>query len=320
MIEKQLKWWGNREEWGRVEGTKEAEITSVKISDSFGRETNRLKLGDSIIIKVEFLVREKVKEPHFGAAIFREDTLYCYGPNTLLDGHTIKRLNKGKGWFSIEHQDVPLMPGNYYISVAIWDRKEFVPYSFHIACYKFEIMGLNREKQLLFMPYICKLNKWQQFFTRHKAEEVNIATMESKWGHKFNLDSSKLDISSVEFLDSKNKRKDYVVTNEKLKINIRLKPNQYQKNSFIWIGVFRSDTIYCCGASRRLGKNEKQISIIYPRLQLLDGTYYLSVGIWRLNQTELLLCHHGVYSFAILSNKMDHGSVYIDHKWQWELP
>src|SRR3989304_4190803 len=69
---------------------------------------------------LNFSVKTIIKDPHFGIAIFRKDGVYCYGPNTLFDGHKIPELKKGKGWFSLHYKKLWLAPGEYVLSVAIW--------------------------------------------------------------------------------------------------------------------------------------------------------------------------------------------------------
>jgi len=110
-IKKQIKWWGDKREWGVICGTKETQIISVKILDGKGRIATKFAVGDKVTVKAEFGVYEEVKEPHFGVAILRDDGVYCYGPNTLFDGYKIEKLIKGKGWFSIKYGKMLLMPG-----------------------------------------------------------------------------------------------------------------------------------------------------------------------------------------------------------------
>ncbi|MBM3254230.1 MAG: hypothetical protein FJZ16_08255, partial [Candidatus Omnitrophica bacterium] len=101
MIDTKLKWWAYKDEWGRVEGTREATISSVELLNHERRKTAALLPKEDLIVKIEFTVKEQVKKPHFGVAIFREDGVYCYGPNTLFDGYKIDYLYRGNGWFSI---------------------------------------------------------------------------------------------------------------------------------------------------------------------------------------------------------------------------
>jgi len=274
-----IKWWGDKREWGIICGTKEAEITSVRILDGCGRKTTKVAVGDKIIVKAEFDVHEEVKEPHFGVAIFRDDGIYCYGPNSLFDRHRIEKLMKGKGWFSIEYKKMLLMPGKYWFSVGVWDKEEMLPYSFHIAYYSFRITGTNKNKQLLFLTHKWNDDKLVDSFTAKELIPIDLNFLEEEWQQKFSIKNSNVDIDPIQLLDSRGNIKDSFNTNEMMKIRIKIGRRNWH-NYLIWIGISRIDGIYCHGALRNLAKDEKTLSLIYPKLQLLPGNYYLSVGIW----------------------------------------
>jgi hypothetical protein len=90
------------------------------------------------------------------------------------------------------------------------------------------------------------------------------------------------------------------------------------KSHFIWFGIFRKDKVYCHGASRILLPKESDIVLVYTNLDLLTGSYYLSVGIWQ-EEKNAIDCHHGTFPFEVHSHRKDHGTVYIDHIWRWQF-
>ena len=116
------RWVEESSSWGYKLGTKEMLIDSVILRNKFGSQTNQIKSGDALSVRVNFTVRDAIREPHFGIAILREDGVYCYGPNTRFDGYFIPELNKGEGWFELLYNKVCLAPGTYKLSVALWDR------------------------------------------------------------------------------------------------------------------------------------------------------------------------------------------------------
>lgn len=314
-----IKWWGDKREWGLICGTKEADISSVKIFDGFGRKSNKFKVNDKIIVKAEFNVHDEVREPHFGVAIFRDDGVYCYGPNTHFDGYRIEKLPKGKGWFSIEYEKIPLMPGKYFLSVGIWDKNEILPYSFHITRYSFIIKGLNKNRQLLFIPHSWDNGKLADLFTLKELAPIGLNSLQKKQQHKnSHKNSNNIDIDSIQLMNSASNVQNDFITNEPMRITIKI-VGEVQYNYLIWVGIFRADDIYCHGVAKKLAKNEKIISLIYQQLSLLPGEYYLSAGIWQENQKEPLLYKHKANVFKTSFLTQDHGTVYVKHYWSWKL-
>jgi hypothetical protein len=48
----------------------------------------------------------------------------------------------------------------------------------------------------------------------------------------------------------------------------------------------------------------------------LAGAYTISVGIWDSSSQRFLASHHAVYPFKVVFDRPDHGTVYLEHKWQ----
>jgi len=318
LVVKKTKWWAeDRSEWGRKEGTKEVIIESVNITNRWGRKTCRFNVGDKVKIKVSFVARDKIKEPKFGVALFREDGVYCYGPNTSFDGHAIRCLGRGKGWFVLEYKNLLLMPGRYYLSVAIWDKKEILAYDYHKYFYKIEIIGINKSKQLLHLPSF-----WNSRFMfanhRRNTNNIDISWLEDKWLQR--LGSDQVGVDLVELLDSSSNQKKTFFTGEKMQVNLRLRNESQNGDLYIWSGIFRKDTIFCHGTSARLAPSRNTMCLLYPKLYLLPGEYRLSIGVWDRRKDKFLASHHGTYPFQVFFSRPDHGTVYLEHKWKWRLP
>lgn len=320
MIAEGKKWWALKKEWGKVSGMGEAQITSVRLLDKRNRERTTFKVGEDIIVRSDFIARNATKEPHFGAAIFREDGLYCYGPNTLRDGYAIDRIGQGKGWFSVRYKKVNLAAGQYRVSVGLWDKREVLPYSYHPGCYKFEITGQRVQGELLNLDY-----HWNNgyYFSglwdrAYPLGIFNIDSIEDRWRKK--EDSSGTKIIAVEFSGGKSRSGPSYNTNQPIQIKVMLDIRDAGRNIYLWVGIFRKDGIYCHGAVKKIYGKEKQISLAYPRLPLLPTQYLVSAGIWQNTDKVFLSLHHACYPFDTFFNKADHGIVYLEHEWKWKLP
>lgn len=321
MVTETKRWATDINEWGKREGTKEVIIKDIAIFNKLGRKTNKIKCGEKIIARVNFTAQEEIDDFHFGIALFREDGVYCYGPNTQFDGLAVERMGKGDGYFELECHELLLMPGAYYLSAAIWDKDETFAYDYHKCTYKMEVVGFSPFGQLLDL-----MSKWSNFEflrTSHIKYLPNLDYLVDRGGTEINSDL--VLIEPLTFLNKYNSRGNVFVTEKEFKIKVDFKIdkslNQYLECLILWIGIYRSDGIYCHGSIKKVvscGANSE--ILIYPKLKLLPGGYKVSAGIWDSNTHRFLAYSHGIHSFNMISDKRDHGTVYLRHRWNWGIP
>ena len=125
-------------------------------------------------------------------------------------------------------------------------------------------------------------------------------------------------ITAVEILDAAGHARTEFNTGEDLRIKIHHSFSGVLHNGYLWAGIFRNDDIYCHGVSRKL--KEGVVVLHYPKLPLLTGDYYLSVGIWKKDQKEPLVYRHNISNFKMNFGGQDHGTVYLEHAWKMQLP
>lgn len=320
LVKSTKKWSEDMADWGRQLGTKEIIIDSVKCMDRFGFICNKIKPGDYLKIKVHFNVVNLVKTPHFGIAIFRQDGVYCFGPNTAFDRYEINELKAGKGWFALTFNRVLLAPGEYRISVAIWDRRETVAFNYQGGYYQLTIEDtIMHKNELLRMPYEFKPKSFLEKITtpqRIAGLEGDIA--HEQWGRR--KDSQHIRLESVKIFDGRNKETNTLFTNlaAKMSINFSCVPSS-RTGLYLWVGIYRDDGIYCQGMYRKFEKYA-HFSIEFQRLLLLPGGYRISVGVWDNARHSFSMCHHGIYPFKMVFNRQDHGTIYLKHSWHWRAP
>jgi len=312
-----IKWWAKKEEWGTRLGSGGAQITNVEILNAQDKNTDTFNPGEAMKVKVDFIVKRRIREPHFGVAIFREDGVYCYGPNTSFDGYRFEEIKEGKGYFTITYKKLNLMPGDYRISVGIWDKLENYPFDYLPGFYKFQIIGNNDSNALLNLEYKWdskNLDFLNEPLDLNKEIKKIVYNLNEYWGKQFG--DNKI-IRRIDLVDKKGLLRDSFSYNETLIVDVELEDKVYlEKPFFIWVGIFRDDGVYCHGAFRKLAEKEREIRIIYPHIKLLTGRYYISSVIF--NEGMLILdCCHGIYHFEIYTHRKDHGTVYIEHKWKW---
>jgi len=315
LVENTKKWAEDISGWGRKLGTKEVEIKSVELINKFGLRTNCIKSREPLKIRVSFEAKNTVKEPHFGIAIFRKDGVYCYGPNTKFDGYEISELSPGNGYFVLNFRKLLLAPGEYRISVAIWDKNETLAFNYHEGCYKLIIAGnRNTEKELLNIPFRLYPRNYLNF-RRKNRNNLDLSILNAKWGQKIEIEEIKLE--SVRLLNHLGAEKAVFMTNEPVTLMINFsKFINPGKKYYLWAGLYRDDGIYCQGIMHAINRSNIY-KVMFPELSLSPGGYRISLGIWDSTEKKFIICHHAVYSFRMIFNREDHGTVYLEHKWRW---
>jgi len=314
LVENTKKWVGDVSEWGKGLGTKEVIINKVEFKNRFGLRCSEIKSGDPLKIKVCFNVRNIVKDPHFGIAIFRNDGVYCYGPNTAFDGYKISELREGRGHFILNFQRLLLAPGEYRISVAIWDKNEILAFDYHVGYYKLTINGnRNSGNELLAIPFKISARNYLNFLSNNFID-LNLKILNDKWGQRIEKDDIK--IESVQLLNYQGQKKNIFMTNEPVRLEINFSDFRVENKNYLWIGLYRDDGVYCQGIVL-LVRKKRNFSILFPKFPLLPGGYRISLGIWDISAGNFLTCHHAIYPFRMVFNRQDHGTVYLEHNWHW---
>ena len=314
VFENTKKWVENISEWGQKLGTKEAVITSVKFINRWGFESHSFRSRQSLKIRVVFDAKNIIKEPHFGIAIFKNDGVYCYGPNTQFDQQVIKEIKPGRSWFELTYQELLLAPGDYKVSVAIWDKNEILPFDYHSGCYDLKVMGSNVAKELLKIP--CKVNGRESL----PCEKV----LALVFGEK--TDSEKRDaggagskITAAQWVDDKGIPKDVLRTGETMTLKIDVTDSVSRKDAtHLWAGLFRDDDVYCQGFVSPV-RGERSYHFVFREFPLLPGGYKVSAGVWSEKEHRFLERRDNVVSFKMVFDREDHGTVHLKHEWKWEF-
>jgi hypothetical protein len=321
LVENTKKWADNISDWGKKFGGKEIVIDLVEFIDQRGVKTNRINTREALRVKVSFTVRDRVENPHFGIAIFRKDGVYCYGPNTEFDGHVIPELKPGKGYFMLDYFGLQLAPGEYRVSIAIWDKNESLAFDYHYGYYELTVTGYdNKSAGFLNMPFEVGwaglANRIFSLFTRKNNKTgINPDLLQDKFGQTLN--DHNIMVEYVKFFDHLGNKKDIFMTNEAVKFIISLAHKQpINKGLYLWLGIYRDDGVYCQGVTIAL-RDCKEYSIIFPKFSLLPGLYSISLGVWEPLASRFLLYQHGTYPLRMVFDKQDHGTIYLDHEWKW---
>ena len=314
VIENTKKWAEDASLWGSKIGSKEVVIKKVEFINRFGLRCSRIKTSQPLRIKVYFKTKNTIKDPHFGVAIFREDGVYCYGPNTKFDRIEIPELKQGNGFFILEFFKFFLAPGIYLISIAIWDKNENLAFDYHPGLYKLIVDGYNNSSRQLFdIPFKILDDKGEINFFNSKFIFTDEQASEKTINEKNKINS--FDIESIKFLDFYGSEKTVIFTNETVRLIINFKKKLYNKGCFLWIGLYRDDNIYCQGINISINCN-KRFVVLFPKFSFLPGRYYISVGIFDKIKNEFITRWDNFYYFRVVYDKLDHGTIFLEHRWR----
>ncbi|WP_374687976.1 ABC transporter ATP-binding protein [Promineifilum sp.] len=129
----------NDERGFRRWGTRQIEITGVRLLDADGEEATLFQTGDPLCVEMAYLAHEPIREPEFGLALYRSDGLHINGPNTRTGGLELGVV-EGAGVVRYHIDRLPFLPGRYQITAAIHDSFAPIAYDFHEEAYAFRII------------------------------------------------------------------------------------------------------------------------------------------------------------------------------------
>ena len=99
-------------------GNGQIRISKIELFDLKGNKQQVFRTGDSLTIRIEYKVKEPLKDAVLGLGVFRSDGVHCYGTNTRIEQfETFGLLKSGSYKIKIEHLE--LLPGEYYFDFAI---------------------------------------------------------------------------------------------------------------------------------------------------------------------------------------------------------
>ena len=138
---------------GRRWGSGEVLITAVEFRDGTGHPRRVFQKGDTLVARIHYQAHRPVRKPAFGVAIYREDNSHVSGVNTVQSGLEIDALD-GEGMVDYVIPSLPLLPGRYEFTAAIYDHHSVHPYDHQHRAYTFEVQAgdLAAEEGLVHIP------------------------------------------------------------------------------------------------------------------------------------------------------------------------
>jgi len=104
-------------------GSRDAEITNVRLMNAEGMETGTFETGQPMIVEIIYNANKQIEKPVFGFAVKTGNGMFVFGSNTQLTEYNIDTIN-GQGCMRMTIDPLSLMNGNFFLSLSIhsWDH------------------------------------------------------------------------------------------------------------------------------------------------------------------------------------------------------
>jgi ABC-type polysaccharide/polyol phosphate transport system ATPase subunit len=148
-VDLEQKWEDERREkrWGK----REVEIRKVSLKNLGGEEKHVFTPDEGMVIEIEAVAHEPVKDFVFGIGIFNSQGISCYGTNTSLEDYEPVAL-QGEGKATCRIEKLNLINGTYYLDVAVHKRDGY-PYDYHRSLYSFLVSSTLKDVGIARLPH-----------------------------------------------------------------------------------------------------------------------------------------------------------------------
>ena len=124
-------------------GSRDVEITSVRLLDDGGRERHVFVPGESLTVELAVEARQPVEDFVFGIGVFTSDGVSVYGTNTDIEDFKAEGA-AGRGTVRFVVQELSLVEGTYLLDVAA-HRRDGTPYDYHRGLYSFRVKSRTKD-------------------------------------------------------------------------------------------------------------------------------------------------------------------------------
>ena len=137
-----------KKEWaaGRM-GSGEARVTDIEFMGEEMQARRVFLTNEPLIVRVHYQADTPIEKPLMGLGFFQADSsAHLAGPNNSLNQYEIPVMF-GKGYLDYRIEKLPLLPGDYLLSTAIYDNAEVHPFDvWHHAARFTVVPGGTRER------------------------------------------------------------------------------------------------------------------------------------------------------------------------------
>jgi ABC-2 type transport system ATP-binding protein len=133
-----------------VRGTGQLSVTDMRVTDGDGQPKDRFEPGDQLGFEVVLTPRQPVDDPVVGVAIYNHLDTLVYGTNTALRNVELGCVSHPTR-VRFEFGALPMVEGQYFITVAVHSRDELTQYHWLERQISFKVFSPSGEPGVLHM-------------------------------------------------------------------------------------------------------------------------------------------------------------------------
>ncbi len=134
-------------------GSGEVRLEKAEILDAHETPRDVFRAGEAMIVRMFYHALQPIEKPAFGISIYDQQGYRLNGPNTVWSGFPIEVV-QGRGVVDYIVDALPLLPGRYDLTVAVYDRQVVHPYDHWHRMASFVIIpdDLERQDGVVYIP------------------------------------------------------------------------------------------------------------------------------------------------------------------------
>lgn len=134
------------EDRGQRWGSGEVRIEEVNLLNSDDVHAQVFTTGDKFVVRMRYQAQQNIPSPAFGISLYDEQGTRINGPNVIWSGTPIESVS-GRGYVDYVVEKLPLLPGTYDLTVAVYDRRISNPYDHWHRMMGFVVVPGDNERQ-----------------------------------------------------------------------------------------------------------------------------------------------------------------------------
>lgn len=132
-------------------GDRRVTVTGAELLNGEGNPASEFSTGESMKIRVSYIVAEPVEDPVFGFSIDDYRGFTAYGTNTSLKGIDLGKVS-GEGVVEFDLKALPMLEGRYSVSLSVHSRDEQTVYHWLDRYTTFDMYSQMNDIGLLYIP------------------------------------------------------------------------------------------------------------------------------------------------------------------------
>ena len=140
------------------QGSRQLEIVKTIITDGAGNPKERFEPGEPLGVEIEVIAHERTEDWEAGIAIFNHLDMLVFGTNTIIRSFDLGVID-GRRRVRFGFGDIPMVEGQYFVTVAVHNRAETVQYHRLERTASFKVFSPTGEPGVVHMNVSCQVTE-----------------------------------------------------------------------------------------------------------------------------------------------------------------